>query len=67
MSRHLTRTRKLLRDQVERHLRERESLSDAQIADCLAAVTADTGTLDVSELLGRGEGRKEVVPERSEG
>jgi RNA polymerase sigma-70 factor len=67
VSRHLTRTRKLLREHVERHLRERDRLSDAEIAECLAAVAADTGTLDVSELLGRDGVRKEVVAERSEG
>jgi RNA polymerase sigma-70 factor, ECF subfamily len=67
VSRHLTRTRKLLREQAERHLREQGGLSDPEIAECLAAVSADTGTLDVTELLGRDGSRKEVVPGRSEG
>jgi RNA polymerase sigma-70 factor len=67
VSRHLTRTRKLLREHVERDLRERERLSGAEIAECLAAVAANPGTLDVSALLGQERERKEVVPERSEG
>jgi RNA polymerase sigma-70 factor (ECF subfamily) len=67
VSRHLTRTRKLLRKHVEGHLRDRERLSEAEIAECLTAVAADTGTLDLTELLGRDQRRKEVVPERSKG
>ena len=65
VSRHLTRTRRQLGEAVERHLREQEQLSDPQIAECLAAVVADTGTLDLTELLGN-QARKEVEPQRSE-
>jgi RNA polymerase sigma-70 factor len=65
VSRHLTRTRRQLGEAVERHLREREQLSDPQIAECLATVVADTGTLDLTELLGH-QARKEVEPQRSE-
>jgi RNA polymerase sigma-70 factor, ECF subfamily len=65
-SRHLARTRKQLRAAVERQLREREQLSDAQIQECLTAVAGNAGTLDLVELLGSEHARKEVEPQRSE-
>lgn len=73
VSRHLTKTRKTLRQGVEAHLRERQHMSDAAIGECLSAAAADTGTLDLAELLGadgplgRDEPRKETAPERSKG
>jgi RNA polymerase sigma-70 factor len=50
-SRHLSRARKEIRAAVERDLRERR-MSDAEIADCFAAVVLDSATLDLAELLG---------------
>jgi RNA polymerase sigma-70 factor (ECF subfamily) len=66
VSRHLTRTRKRLKQGVERHLSEQERLSDPEIDECLAAVVANTGTLDLTELLGPQTTRKEIEPQRSE-
>jgi RNA polymerase sigma-70 factor (ECF subfamily) len=65
VSRHLTRTRKALRTAVERDLRERERMSEAEIAECFALVTADPGALDVRDLVGRADAGKTAVLERS--
>lgn len=71
VSRHLTRTRREIRQGVERILREDERMTPAAIAECFASAIADSGPLDVAELLG-GEadqplptGRKEIVEDRS--
>jgi RNA polymerase sigma-70 factor (ECF subfamily) len=63
VSRHLSRTRKVLRSEVERNLRERERMSEVEIAECFAAVTADPGALDVGDLV--GEARKDPALGRS--
>ena len=67
VSRHLTRTRKTLRNGVEAHLRDRHRMADAEIAECLSAVAADPGPLDLADVLGPDEARKELEPERSKG
>ena len=67
VSRHLTRTRKALRLGVESHLREQHRMSDDAIGESLLAVADNVGTLDLAELLGPDEPRKEVEPERSKG
>jgi RNA polymerase sigma-70 factor len=64
VSRHLTRTRKALRATVERDLRERERMSEAEIVECFALVTADPGALDVGDLVGADTGKTPVL-ERS--
>jgi RNA polymerase sigma factor (sigma-70 family) len=50
-SRHLARTRKTLRGEIERHLRDEHALSAVEIADCFAAVSQDPGELDLRQLL----------------
>ena len=50
-SRHLARTRRGLRVEVERQLREDSRLSDEQIAACLAAVIEDSGSLDMKQVI----------------
>jgi len=79
VSRNLTRLRKQIRSDVERALREREGLSDAEVSECFHAVVEDPGTLDVSDLLGpteepngrvaaaRKDGRQPRSKERAEG
>ena len=67
VSRHLTRTRKALREGVESHLREQHGMSEAEIGDSLSAVAENAGTLDLAELLGPAEPRKEAEPQRSTG
>ncbi|MCC7180616.1 MAG: sigma-70 family RNA polymerase sigma factor [Acidobacteria bacterium] len=64
VSRHLTRTRKALREDVERQLQER-GLSHAAVAEGFAAVVADAGEMDVADLLGTEPARKNAVLERS--
>lgn len=51
VSRHLTRTRKVLRAAVERHLVAVDGMSQAELAECLASISADAGTLDLAALI----------------
>ena len=62
-SRQLARTRRALREGVERRLRA-DGLDDAQIAQCFTAVTDDVGALDLSAMLD-GAARKKTEPDRS--
>ena len=67
VSRHLTRTRGLIRDAAERRLRERHGLNPAAIAECIQSVVADAGSLDLEALVGASQGeRKNDGPGRSE-
>jgi RNA polymerase sigma factor (sigma-70 family) len=50
-SRHLARTRRDIRADVERQLREESRLSDEQIAACLASVVEDPGPLDMKQVI----------------
>jgi RNA polymerase sigma-70 factor, ECF subfamily len=50
-SRHLARTRRTLRGEIERQLRDQHALRAAEIADCFAAVSQDPGELDLRQLL----------------
>ena len=52
VSRHLSRTRRHLKDAVERHLREQAGLSDAQTSRAFELILEDPGSLD---LLGRDQ------------
>ena len=63
-SRHLARTRRTLRGEIERQLREQHALSEAEMADCFASVSQDPGELDLRQLL-RIEDRKESQDDRS--
>jgi hypothetical protein len=65
-SRHLSRIRRELRSAVEHNLRNLR-MSDAEIADCFAAVVADSATLDLADLLGPDPQRKEGATDRSKG
>jgi RNA polymerase sigma factor (sigma-70 family) len=74
-SRHLARTRKTLRTEIARRLRDHHGLSEAAIADCFAAVSHDPGELDLRQLLhiepasteraARSRDRKESRDDRS--
>ncbi len=61
VSRQLARTRRTLREDVERQLREDPGLSDAQLGECFAAASEDAGPLDLGLLLGC----KKSEPDRS--
>jgi DNA-directed RNA polymerase specialized sigma24 family protein len=69
VSRNLARARRDVRAGVERRLREDEGMGEAEISECFAAVVADTGTLDVTDLLGpaRKTSRDDRSKERPEG
>jgi RNA polymerase sigma-70 factor (ECF subfamily) len=64
VSRQLARTRRAIREDVERQLRN-AGLSDAQIARCFECVLEDSGPLDLGEMLHVGAERKERDPDRS--
>ena len=65
VSRQLTRTRKVIRAEVERHLRSERGLSEAEIARCFECTIEDPGPLDLGELFSHGGLRKDSEPERS--
>jgi RNA polymerase sigma-70 factor (ECF subfamily) len=50
-SRHLARTRLTIREHIERQLKHDEGMSEAEVAECLASVMNDAGTLDLAEIL----------------
>jgi RNA polymerase sigma-70 factor (ECF subfamily) len=53
VSRQLARTRRALREDVERQLRSDHGLSEAQVAECFATASEDAGLLDLGQLLAR--------------
>jgi hypothetical protein len=59
-SRQLARTRRILREAVERQLRDAHGLSEAAVQEGFASLIADAGSLDLADVL-----RKIDVPERS--
>jgi RNA polymerase sigma factor (sigma-70 family) len=70
VSRQLGRTRRALRKDVERQLREDHGLSDAQIAECFESASEDPGPLDLRQMLNDvapvdGAPRKKSASDRS--
>jgi RNA polymerase sigma-70 factor (ECF subfamily) len=65
VSRQLARTRKVIRQEVERCLRHDFGLGDAEIARCFECTIEDPGPIDLAELLGSSGARKGSEPERS--
>lgn len=51
VSRHLTRTRRAIRESIERCLREQHGLNDEAITECFESVAEDSGTMDLGEIL----------------
>ena len=66
VSRHIARTRKLLKQVIEERLRVHEKLTEAEVANCVGAVMEDAGPLDLAELFAAEAGRKNHAFERSE-
>ena len=64
-SRQLTRTRKLIRTEVEHALRADERLNEAEIEQCFTCVVEDPGTLDLGRMLATELQRKESTVDRS--
>jgi RNA polymerase sigma-70 factor (ECF subfamily) len=65
VSRHIARTRRTIREEVERRLRNEVGMSDEEITECFASVVENPGALDVAELIGSADGRKNAASERS--
>jgi len=55
VSRHLARTRRLIRDAVEQVLRARHGLDDAAIRECFSSVAENAGTIDLADALPVGK------------
>jgi len=64
VSRQLARTRRSIREAVERRLRDDHGFGEREIAECFASVTADAGPMDLTEWLDPG-GRKKSGTDRS--
>jgi RNA polymerase sigma-70 factor (ECF subfamily) len=62
VSRQLARTRKKLRQSIERGLRDDHSFSPAEVSECISSAVDDAGTLDLAQMLGS---RKKSDAERS--
>lgn len=65
VSRQLARTRRTIRTEVERVLREDAGLSGAAIGECFETVARDAGPIDFADLFAGEVLRKESVPDRS--
>ena len=65
VSRQLARTRRAIRQDVERQLRAEAGMTEPQIAQCFHSVMEDPGPLDVGELLDVGAERKKSESDRS--
>lgn len=60
VSRQLARTRRTIRDAVERELRDEHGLTEAQVDECVASVAEDPGPLDLRPLLGSDRHEREA-------
>jgi hypothetical protein len=64
-SRQLVRTRKAIRENVERQLRVDHRLSNAEVEQCFESVVEDAGPLNVRDLLVLDSAGKESALDRS--
>lgn len=64
-SRHLSRTRRIIREDVERQLRVDERMSAAEIDECFSSIVADAGPLDLGDILGADAAGKKLGRDRS--
>jgi RNA polymerase sigma-70 factor (ECF subfamily) len=64
-SRSLARTRKAIKDDVERRLRAEDGLSEAEVANCFECVAEDAGPLDLRALLTPGADARRASADRS--
>jgi RNA polymerase sigma-70 factor, ECF subfamily len=65
VSRHLARTRRSIRQTVERYLRDEQHMSEAEIDECFSSIVSDAGPLDLAELFGAEPARKNTDRDRS--
>jgi hypothetical protein len=64
VSRHLTRTRRVIREDIERQLRL-DGLGEAEMAECFASVLDDAGAIDLSRMFASDQPRKKSEQDRS--
>jgi DNA-directed RNA polymerase specialized sigma24 family protein len=64
-SRQLARTRRRIREEIERRLRVDNGLTNAEIGQCFASVAEDVGPLDLRDMLNLGGERKKSALDRS--
>ncbi len=64
-SRHLARTRRALREDIEHQLRAEGGLTDAAITECFQSVMDDAGPIDLNEVLTATADGKKSGPGRS--
>lgn len=67
VSRHLTRTKREIREGVETRLRRDHCLGEAAIAECFASVVDDAGGIELAEVLSPAGDRKNPEDDRSTG
>ncbi len=65
VSRHLSRTRRAIRDEVEQRLRNHHGFVDREVSECFASMSADAGGLDLAAVLAGGSDGKVPVLDRS--
>ena len=65
VSRHLTRTRRAIREGVETDLRRNHGFDDRTMAECFRAAIDDPGLLDLAKMIGKHDERKNDEPDRS--
>lgn len=65
VSRHLTKTRRDIRNDVEHRLRSIHGYDDATIAECFAAAADDSGSLDLGSMMATASAGKKSAPDRS--
>jgi RNA polymerase sigma-70 factor (ECF subfamily) len=65
VSRHLSRTRRTLREAVERHLRVQLQLTEGQITRAVELALEDPGGLDLQQVIDLAHDRKESSQDRS--
>jgi len=65
VSRHLARTRRTIREDVERHLRDEARLSDAEITQGFEYAMENAGPIDLTEILDDTGERKKSAARRS--
>jgi RNA polymerase sigma-70 factor, ECF subfamily len=65
VSRQLARTRRDVRNDVERRLRDLHGFSDPEIAECFTSIVDDAGNLDLEEWLGSGARAPSPGPRRA--
>lgn len=65
VSRHLTRTRRTIRDAVEQRLRDEHGFGEREITECFASISADAGAIDLGEWMPADDLRKDPGVDRS--